>query len=133
MMKAIRRGIPSGKTVKSMKSKNLLLAVLVSCGFSASFAQSHDQGDLIWSFPTGGAIFSSPALGPDGTIYVGSDDKKLYAVNPDGTVKWSFTTGAAVKSSPLVNADGSVIYVGSNDDKLYAVNSDDGTANWVYR
>jgi outer membrane protein assembly factor BamB len=28
----------------------------------------------------------------DGTIYVGSEDNNLYAINPDGSQKWKFTT-----------------------------------------
>ena len=38
---------------------------------------------LKWSFTTGGAVISSPAIGVDGTIYVGSSDSDLYAINPD--------------------------------------------------
>jgi outer membrane protein assembly factor BamB len=33
-----------------------------------------------WSFATGHVIDSSPAVGADGTVYVGSGDRKLYAV-----------------------------------------------------
>ena len=33
---------------------------------------------------TGGAIESSPAIGSDGTIYVGSDDYYLYAITSTG-------------------------------------------------
>ena len=39
-------------------------------------------------------------MAPDGTIYVGSQDYYLYALNPDGTKKWSYETGAAVWSPP---------------------------------
>jgi hypothetical protein len=81
-----------------------------------------------WSFTTGSAIHSSPAIGADGTIYVGSDDDKLYAINPNGTQKWSFTTGAGIFPSPAIGADGT-IYVGSYDDKLYAINPN-GTQKW---
>ena len=28
-------------------------------------------------------MVSSPAIGPDGTVYVGSEDKKLYAIKTD--------------------------------------------------
>ena len=35
-----------------------------------------------WEFATGGWLESSPAIGADGTIYIGSDDKKLYAIGP---------------------------------------------------
>ena len=37
----------------------------------------------IWEFETGGQVLSSPAIGSDGTVYVGSYDKKLYAFRTD--------------------------------------------------
>ena len=40
-------------------------------------------GTVLWEFETGGRVLSSPAIGSDGTIYVGSDDKKLYAIKTD--------------------------------------------------
>ena len=75
-------------------------------------------------------IVSSPAIAADGTVYVGSDDYKLYAINPNGTLKWSYTTGGAIVSSPTIAADGT-IYVGSWDSKLYAINPN-GTLKWSY-
>lgn len=73
-----------------------------------------------WSFETEDSIASSPAIGADGTIYIGSHDNKLYAINPDSTEKWSYATKGEVTSSPTIGADG-IIYVGSNDKRLYAV------------
>jgi outer membrane protein assembly factor BamB len=72
-----------------------------------------------WSFETGGRVRSSPAIAVDGTIYVGSDDHRFYAINPDGSEKWSFETGGVVMSSPAIANDGTV-YVGCSDGKLYA-------------
>ncbi len=91
-----------------------------------------------WSYTTGGSIMSSPAIGADGTIYVGSHDDKLYAINPDGTEKWSYITGDSVYiwSSPAIGADGTV-YVGidegleSDEGKLLAINPD-GSLKWSY-
>jgi hypothetical protein len=37
-------------------------------------------GVKLWEFETGSAVSSSPAIGSDGTVYVGSSDKKLYAI-----------------------------------------------------
>ena len=40
-------------------------------------------------------IYSSPAVGADGTIYVGSDDDNLYALTDNGTsgsLKWKYAT-----------------------------------------
>lgn len=85
---------------------------------------------LKWSFLTNGSIHSSPAVGSDGTIYIGSYDNYLYAINPDGTLKWKFQTGDDINSSPVIGSDGT-IYIGSNDDYLYAINPD-GTLKWKY-
>jgi len=66
---------------------------------------------------------SKPAIGPDGTIYIGNDDDNLYAVSPDGTEKWHYTTGDNVRGEPLVGSDGA-IYFGSQDTFLYAVDTE---------
>ena len=79
---------------------------------------------FLWEFETGRGVESSPAIGSDGTVYVGSYDKKLYAINGKTGVKlWEFETGDEVKSSPAIGPDGTV-YVGSNDDELYALKTD---------
>ena len=84
-----------------------------------------------WVFQTSSYSCSSPAIAADGTIYVGSWDDNLYAVNPDGTEKWAFKTGRVVNSSPAIAADGT-IYVGSRNSNLYAVNPD-GTEKWAFK
>ena len=50
---------------------------------------------LKWLFETGSGVRSSPALSSDGaTVYVGSDDWKVYAIcATSGTQKWAFQTG----------------------------------------
>ncbi|MCL4478192.1 MAG: PQQ-binding-like beta-propeller repeat protein [Deltaproteobacteria bacterium] len=40
-----------------------------------------DTGMHKWSYPTGSFIYSSPAVGANGTIYVGSHDNNLYAIH----------------------------------------------------
>lgn len=91
---------------------------------------SDNPGKLKWIFKTKGHIRSSPAIGPDGTIYIGSFDEKLYAVNPTSAQKWNFTTGGWVRSSPAIGSDGT-IYVGSDDRRLYAINPN-GTQKWSF-
>jgi outer membrane protein assembly factor BamB len=73
---------------------------------------------------------SSPAIGPDGTLYVGSNDSAVYAVGSEGAVKWRFRTNGNVRSSPSIAPDGT-IYVGSNDNGLYAIDPD-GVLGWRY-
>jgi outer membrane protein assembly factor BamB len=81
-----------------------------------------------WRYRTGDRIQSSPAVG-NGTVYIGSNDKYLYAVDPSsGNLRWRMATGSGINSSPAVGPDGTV-YVGSNDSSLYAVDSV-GTLKW---
>ena len=86
--------------------------------------------DLVWSQPTRGAIYSSPTIGSDGTIYIGSGDNNLYAFYPDGGVKWTYQAGEWVDSTPAIADDGT-IYVGSWDNKLHAINPD-GSGKWTF-
>ena len=68
---------------------------------------------------TGGKISSSPALGSN-TIYVASEDGRLYAVYAaTGRKIWDFPTGGKLTSSPTLV--GGTIYVGSHDGKVYAI------------
>jgi outer membrane protein assembly factor BamB len=88
-------------------------------------------GTPIWEFKTGAAIvFSSPAIGSDGTVYVGSQDGKLYAINGKSGVKlWEFKTTHVVDSSPAIGSDGTV-YVGAG--VLYAINGKSGVKLWEF-
>jgi hypothetical protein len=87
-------------------------------------------GTVKWRCQVGDDVYSSPAIGADGTVYVGSADHHLYAIDSTGTLKWRYLTGD-VSSSPAVGSDGT-IYVGSGDDYLYAFNSN-GTLKWRYQ
>jgi len=82
-----------------------------------------EPGTLKWKFETDDGVYSSPAIGSDGTIYIGSEDGNIYAINPDGSKKWAFLTGDFVESSPAIGSDGT-IYVGSGDGNVYAINGD---------
>ena len=83
-----------------------------------------------WRFVAGGQVRSSPAIGADGTIYVGSDDNRLYAISRHGSLKWSFLTGGPVESSAAVGDDGT-IYIGSLDGNVYAIGPN-GTESWTF-
>ena len=84
-----------------------------------------EEGTQKWVFETGGSVVSSPTIGSDGTIYVGSNDGNLYAVDRNGRLKWRFPTGGAVHSRPAIGGDGT-IYIGSFDQYLYAINPQGG-------
>ncbi|MDE0505902.1 MAG: PQQ-binding-like beta-propeller repeat protein, partial [Candidatus Poribacteria bacterium] len=52
---------------------------------------------LRWKFKTGGPIHASPII-VDGTVYVGSTDGTLYALDAKRWgVKWTFRSGDAIR------------------------------------
>ncbi|MDP8245920.1 MAG: PQQ-binding-like beta-propeller repeat protein [Candidatus Hinthialibacter antarcticus] len=83
------------------------------------------------------AVYSSPAIGPDGTVYVGCLDGSLYAIDGDArSIKWNYSVRPAeladdpdyygppyVMGSPTVDANGTV-YFGDTNGVLYAVSSE---------
>jgi len=74
-------------------------------------------------------VYSSPAIGLDGTIYCGCHDTYLYALYPNnGTLKWKFKTGDWIRVSPCIADDGTV-YCVSTDGYLYAI-FPNGTTKW---
>lgn len=96
----------------------------------SEYSTSANGGQKAWEFTTAGYVYSSPAVAPDGTIYVGSGDGKLYAINPDGTKKWSFATSSGIQASPAIASDGTVIF-GSFNGKIYSLNAN-GVKKWEY-
>ena len=56
-----------------------------------------------WEFLTGGFVESSPAIGGDGTVYIGSDDGNLFALDPsNGLLKWAYKAGGSVFSTAAI-------------------------------
>lgn len=86
-------------------------------GQSAYVGPESDR--IQWKFETQGTISSQPAVGNDGTVYVGSHDHYLYAVTPEGQLKWRADLGDRVYSSPLIGPDGN-IYIGSDVDAFFS-------------
>ncbi len=84
---------------------------------------------VLWSFPTSGAVTSSPCAA-DGRIYVGSQDTYLYCLNArTGDLVWRFKTGGRIESSPAI-VNGSV-YVVSDDGYIYCLSATNGSSIWT--
>ena len=83
-----------------------------------------------WDAPTNKNLRSGLAIGPDGNIYVGCTNGKLYAIGPTGNTAWSYTANTENYSvgAPSVGPDGtiysSVARVSGGD--LFALNSSGG-------
>jgi outer membrane protein assembly factor BamB len=115
-----------GRAKESM-NKTLLALVLGWIGFSCGVCFGQPVGTLLWSYNAGSDIATSPAIAPDGTIYIGTGNG-LFAITNAGSNKWIFPMW--VGSSAAIASDGTV-YVNSRDGKLCAVNPD-GTQKWSY-
>jgi len=78
----------------------------------------------------GSKIWAGPAV--DGnTVYIGTFDKKLYALNAtDGTLKWSYETKGAISATPVI-ANG-IVYAGDYDRVFYAIDASTGALVWEY-
>ncbi len=108
------------------------------------------DGSELWTFETKGpgavplgSIFASPAVGSDGSVYIGGlYDPNLYALDPnDGSIKWacsfahplnpsdpnSETVGGWPFASPILAPDGTIYQTLLYDSNLYAIDSNDGS------
>lgn len=97
---------------------------------------SQDALFLKWQRNECGQINASPAIGNDGTIYVGNRSNAFFALNPDGSIKWSYDSGSVHDSSPAVGADGTIyvagrdVFGGGPGFKFFAIKPD-GTPKWI--
>jgi outer membrane protein assembly factor BamB len=113
-------------------------STIYAVGGKVLYAFSSSGAEQLWSFtePTDN-IYGEPTVGSDGTIYIGSWDTYVYAVNSKGSLKWKYQTDGSIAplASPTLSNDGNTIYVGSGDRNkteggtLYALNSN-GTLQW---
>ncbi len=96
------------------------------------FAIGPEDGQILWATDMLASIppdaeyvstsgWSEPALGPDGTIYVASDDAFLRAVTPLGQIKWVIQLGSS-KGYTLVVDPAGLIYAAAEDGTLTRVN-----------
>ena len=104
---------------------------------SNTFYAVNPDGTEKWSFKTNDGdpnskIYSTPAIGSDGTIYFGSrePDSRFYALDSNGNEKWSVQKpGQAIYSSPALSQDEKTVYVGIGNS-IHAFNAADGTEPW---
>ena len=93
------------------------------------------QYNEIWRYEFDYTVDADPAIGEDGTIYVGGGDDNLpwylYAIYPNGTLRWRYYAGGLIwNMCPAIAEDGT-IYFGAWDNCLHAVNPD-GTGKWKF-
>lgn len=108
------------------------------CSQDGSLYALAPDGSELWTFETGGvspvpagAVFASPAIGPNSTIYItGAYNPYLYVIDSNtGSVKWicdfsnPTTSGRAPWpfASPVIADDGTIYQTLLYDPNLYAI------------
>jgi sugar lactone lactonase YvrE len=89
-------------------------------------AYATDDGHKLWGAALGGTP-GAPALGPDGTIYIGSSDGALHAIAPNGTPRWRYATAGFPQAAPVVAAN--AIYGATDKGTVFALDTS-GAQRW---
>lgn len=82
-------------------------------------ALAREGGGMKWSVPLGDRVYSAPLVHDDGTVYVGTDAKKLVAVDPKGKVVFRLDLDGEADTSPVFTKDGLVVVAAGS--AVYAV------------
>jgi outer membrane protein assembly factor BamB len=101
--------------------------------YGGGFSALDSKGNHLWDGSCG-SIEGSPVIANDGTIYIGSRNNYLYALNPDGSRKWRYKTRGRIAASPVIGDDGT-LYVTTQDarrDVLYAISAE-GKLLWKHK
>ncbi len=130
------------KVVRIAISLGLLLAAAATVSAESMFrgdpahtgayagAAPRELHGVKWKFATGGAVLSSPVI-DGGTLYFGSGDGNVYAVDAEtGVQRWMVATRGAVDSTPAV--DQGQLFVTSFDGCLYALDAATGVRRWRF-
>lgn len=96
-------------------------------------AYIQSSGVLAWSYdaPTD-ELRGGPAVGPDGSVYVGSMDQNVYAVTATGQKKWTQNTGGKIEGSPVVAPNG-LLYIGNDQGTFLALSTATGAPAWSFQ
>jgi len=82
-----------------------------------------DDGNRIWNC---NSMCGSPLINSEGTFYIADsimEKARLYAFNPDGSIRWSTPIGdGPLASSPIMDSNG-IIYIATMDAVLWAIDS----------
>ena len=83
---------------------------------------------LNWEFETGNKIWGTPLVA-NGIVYIGSFDKKFYAIDAaTGKEKWQFEADGPIVNTPVLQDN--VLYFGTLNREFYAVNTATGIKKW---
>ncbi|MGQ3330182.1 outer membrane protein assembly factor BamB family protein [Halorubrum sp. FL23] len=97
-------------------------------GYTGANSGLGTEPTVAWTYEAEGPFWGSPAVA-DGTVFIGSADNALYAVDAgSGEAVWTFSSDHRIEATPAY--DDGTVYVGSYDKHLYAVDAETGEERW---
>ncbi len=98
------------------------------------FYAFNTDGSEKWKISLNKMVQSTPAIGKDGRIYVGTDDdyygdSEFYCIDPnvaDKKVVWTFNTVGHILASPVIDKDGNIYFGTAGYDDNTGYNKDLG-------
>ncbi|MGD8366416.1 MAG: PQQ-binding-like beta-propeller repeat protein [Desulfobacterales bacterium] len=94
------------------------------------------DGSEKWRYDTQANVYSAAVIGPDRTVYIGSNVSggRLLALSDTGALKWKYDVASDLKSPPALDSNG-ILYFGTsvNDPYFYALDSNSPAApKWIF-
>ena len=135
-----RRAIKSSITRPSFSPDEKTVYVFRRQG-GGLYAHDAKTGKKLWNLPGGYSDFSSPTIGPDGTVYmaIGGRESFIYALTPEGKVKWKKPFEGTVKdTNPALSGDGRHLFVdvakslGMDGGSIYSLDPKSGEILWEF-
>ncbi len=126
---------PTDRYQSALEMKTALLEAAQRTGmlFPAAVSSQVSRGHTVkpvWEFTCQDEIRGTP-LYDNGTIFVGSYDHNLYALNArNGECLWKYPTDSGIVSTPAVYDNN--VYFGSEDRRLHVVSARSGQVYWTY-
>lgn len=95
------------------------------------YAVNTTTGAEKWRYETGGILIASPAVGSDGTVYIGSADGIFYALRDNGQEKWVFVADGEIESSAVVDSQNRVTFA-TTTGSVYNLDAK-GNLQWTFQ
>ncbi|MGB9168554.1 MAG: PQQ-binding-like beta-propeller repeat protein [Nitrososphaeraceae archaeon] len=90
------------------------------------------RGNIIWTFNTGGSIWSSPSTNNQ-EIFIGSDDCFLYNFDLNGNLNWKTMLEGKIRATPTLMKSTNYLFIGTHNGIMYCLDRSDGSIKWKYQ
>jgi outer membrane protein assembly factor BamB len=103
-------------------------------GRLAEIDLTKQYANIVWEVHTGAGVSASPVVYQE-TIYAGTEEGNVLALNRSRNAVWALPNGMFKTEGPITAdlvADDYGLYVASTDTKLYALDRGSGKIRWRY-